>query len=306
MFKFQAKQLVHRIGGVDFGGQPGQRRTVMIGSLFYPRHSLVQDRVQGAVDERRLAMVLRDMDNARMATGTPAALMVYAETPKAMRNYVSLLAGITRMPLFIDSPSWRVRIEGITAAEENGIFDRVVYNTVNAGTSAEEVTAMREVGVLNAVALAFNPADLGVKGKIYLLEDGGGILPSGLIGLAKEAGVKNVLLDMAVLSAQQNAGSALRGLMVAKSKWGLPSGCALHNAVESYPPLERLSDPRIYRNVDTAACTMPILAGADFVMYGPAEAARRAMYAAAFADEMMEQATADLNYDSVQEKAKDH
>ncbi|OPY31705.1 MAG: Tetrahydromethanopterin S-methyltransferase subunit H [Methanomassiliicoccales archaeon PtaU1.Bin124] len=296
MFKFQATQLVHHIGGVEFGGQPGRRRTVMIGSLFYPRHSLVHDRVSGAVDERKLAMVLRDMDNARMATGTPAALMVYAETPQAMRSHVELLSGITRLPLFIDSPSWRVRIEGIVVADDMGISDRVVYNTISAGTGLEEVSAMREVGVRNAVALAFHPADLGVKGKIYLLEDGGGLLPSGLIALAKEAGVKNLLLDMAVLSSQQNAGSALRALMVAKSKWGLPCGCALHNAVESYPPLERLSDAKIYRNVDTAACTMPILAGADFVMFGPAEAARRAMYAAAFADEMMEQAVADLHY----------
>ena len=268
----------------------------MIGSLFYPKHSLVHDRASGLVDERKLALVLREMDNARIATGTPAALMVYAETAQAMRSYVRLLSGITRLPLFIDSPAWRVRIEGVQEAEDMGISDRVVYNTLNAGTGLEEVSAMRQVGVHNAVALAFHPADLGVKGKIYLLEDGGGLLPSGLINLAKEAGVKNLLLDMAVLSAQQNAGSALRALMVAKSKWGLPSGCALHNAVESYPPLERLNDPKVYRNVDTAACTMPILAGADFVMFGPAEAARRAMYAASFADEMMEQAVADLHY----------
>jgi tetrahydromethanopterin S-methyltransferase subunit H len=257
----------------------------------------VQDRVKGEVDQRRLAQVIRDLDVARSATGTPMALMVYAETPEAMRQEVRLLADITRLPLFIDSPSWQVRLEGIRTAEEAGISERVIYNTINAGTGAEELEGIKQAGVRNAVALAFHPADLGVKGKIYLLEDGGGMLPDGLIQMAKGAGVENVLLDMAVLAAEQNAGSALRALLVAKSKWGMPCGCALHNAVESYQPLARANDPKLYRQVDTAACTMPIMAGADFVMFGPAEAARRAMYAAAFADDMLCQAVADLTED---------
>lgn len=270
----------------------------MVGSLFYPRHSLVLDRVKGEVDLKRLTHLIQELDAARNATCTPMALMVYAETQEAMRQEVRLLADLTQLPLFIDSPSWQVRLEGINAAEESGISDRVIYNTINAGTGKEELEGIRQAGVRNAVVLAFHPADLGVKGKIYLLEDGGGMLPEGLIQMANGAGVSNVLLDMAVLAAEQNAGSALRALIVAKSKWGLPCGCALHNAVESYQPLTHANDPKLYRHVDTAACTMPIMAGADFVMFGPAEASRRALYAAAFADDMICQAVADLTDDS--------
>lgn len=269
----------------------------MVGSLFYPRHSLVLDRVKGEVDLKRLALVIQDLDVARKATNTPMALMVYAETEEAMHQEVRLLADLTKLPLFIDSPSWQVRLEGMRAAEESGISARAIYNTINAGTGAEELEGIRQAGVRNAVALAFHPADLGVKGKIYLLEDGGGMLPDGLIQMAQGAGVENVLLDMAVLAAEQNAGSALRALIVAKSKWGLPCGCALHNAVESYQPLANVKDPKLYRQVDTAACTMPIMAGADFVMFGPAEATRRAVYAAAFADDMVCQAVSDLTED---------
>jgi tetrahydromethanopterin S-methyltransferase subunit H len=39
---------------------------------------------------------------------------------------------------------------------------------------------------------------------------------------------------------------------------------------------------------------MPMMAGADFVMYGPIEYARRAFHAAGFADEMLRQAASDL------------
>jgi tetrahydromethanopterin S-methyltransferase subunit H len=77
--------------------------------------------------------------------------------------------------------------------------------------------------------------------------------------------------------------------MVSKAKWGLPTGCAMHNAVESWPVAEQLREKEkdIYKGVDLSANIMPMMAGADFVMFGPIEAARRTLYAAAFADEIM-------------------
>jgi tetrahydromethanopterin S-methyltransferase subunit H len=35
MFKFKAEQKIFDIGGVKFGGQPGEVPTVLIGSMFY-------------------------------------------------------------------------------------------------------------------------------------------------------------------------------------------------------------------------------------------------------------------------------
>jgi tetrahydromethanopterin S-methyltransferase subunit H len=104
------------------------------------------------------------------------------------------------------------------------------------------------------------------------------------------------LLDTAVMAADQNAGASLRTILVAKAKWGLPCGCALHNAVESYGPLSKLEgdDRKIYRYVDVASVVMPMMAGADFVMYGPLEYSRRAFHAAGFADEMLKQSVSDL------------
>jgi len=304
MFKFQSQQERCAIGKVIFGGQPGKRRTVMVGSLFYPRHSIVIDRVEGTVDKEKTRAVLEKMDAASCETGCPATVMLFAETTKAMRKHIQTFSGMSDLPFFIDSPSREVRLDGMRFAKEIGLEKRAIYNTINAGISAEEIAGMIDAGVENSVLLAFNPMDLTAKGKIYLLEDGGGILKEGLIDVARKAGVKNILLDMAVLAAEQNAGSALRALFISKAKWGLPCGCALHNAVESYAPLLEASkeDQRLYRYVDTASCVMPIMAGADFVMYGPIESCRRAMYSASFADELLCQATSDIKYEREQEK----
>jgi tetrahydromethanopterin S-methyltransferase subunit H len=177
-----------------------------------------------------------------------------------------------------------------------GISGRVIYNSLSAGVTEVELAALKDSGVKAAVLLAFNPKDIETKGKIYLLEDGGGLLPNGLIDMAKSAGITMPLLDTAVMAADQNAGSSLRTITVAKAKWGLPCGCALHNAIESYAPLTKLEgdDRKIYRYVDVASTIMPMMAGADFVMYGPIEYARRAFHAAGFADEMLRQAASDL------------
>ena len=54
------------------------------------------------------------------------------------------------------------------------------------------------------------------------------------------------------------------------------------------------SEREIFRYVDVASAVLPIMAGADFVMSGPIEYARRVFHAASFADRMLEQAAGEL------------
>jgi len=296
MLKFTNKQQVFEIGKVRFGGQPGKKRTVMVGSIFYPRHSIVEDRVMGKVKEGAMEKLLAAFESASEETGSPAGIMVYAETERSICTHLEKVADLFKGPIFIDSPSAEVRVAGVIRAKQMGIEDRTIYNTINAGVTEAELTAIKEHGISSSVLLAFNPGDIQAKGKIYLLENGGGILPEGMIEMAQKNGVKRPLLDMAVMASEQSAGSALRGIMIAKAKWGLPCGCAMHNAVESYAPLAKLQgeDRKLFRYVDVASAVMPIIAGADYVMFGPIESARRTMHAAAFADQLMEQASSEL------------
>ena len=45
-------------------------------------------------------------------------------------------------PLFADAGSSEVRLSFLKSAREMGILDRVVYNTINAGLSGEEMEAL--------------------------------------------------------------------------------------------------------------------------------------------------------------------
>ncbi|MEM0449562.1 MAG: hypothetical protein QW520_07065 [Methanomassiliicoccales archaeon] len=296
MIKFLNNQTTFNIGRVKFGGQPGKRRVVLIGSIFYPRHSIVLDRINGIVKPGSVEMLLEQSERASLETGCPYAIMIYGETKKAIRNYLEIISDLFSGPIFIDSPSAEVRIAGINWAKEAGIEDRIVYNTINAGIKPEEWEALENNNIQNAVILAFNPGDLQSKGKIYLLENGSNFLPEGLIELAKKHGITRPLLDMAVMSYEQGAGHSIRAIMIAKAKWGFPTGCAIHNAVESYPLLTKIKneDKKIFNFVDVAATVIPIMTGADFLIYGPIEYARRMMYAATFADALLEQSASEI------------
>ncbi|MDH7508888.1 MAG: tetrahydromethanopterin S-methyltransferase subunit H [Methanomassiliicoccales archaeon] len=296
MFRFQNTQHIFEIGGIPFGGQPGIRRTVMIGSLFYPGHSIVEDRAHGKVDVDRLEEIINGLEDTIDETKTPAALMIYGETAESIVSYLNIISDRSSLPLFIDSPSPEVKLAGAKSATEMGLAERLVYNTLSVGTSKQEFEMVSQIGIKAAVLLAFNPRNFGVKGKIYLLENGDGMLEDGLIELARRHGIEKPLIDVAVMSMDQSAGSALRALIVSKAKWGIPTGCALHNVVESWSMLVRLKekDARIYRHVDIASAAIPIMASADFVMYGPIEYARTVFPIAALADELVRQATSDI------------
>ena len=294
MYKFQTEQREMRIGGVNVGGQPGRRRTMLVGSLFYPRHSVVLDPRKGTLDQGKLNERLERYLEVVKNCGCPSGLMLYAESCEAARGYLEAVCDKVPGPLFADSGSAEVRLSFLRSAREMGVLDRVVYNTVNAGISEQETEALRECPPVNAVILAFNPRGDDVKGRIYMLENGDDLIPQGLVPAAEELGIRNLLIDTAVTSPDLSAGSALRSILVAKAKWGLPTGCALHNAVECLD-LEGMEDPKeARRNVDSSAVAIGIMAGADYVVYGPLEHAKRAMPVASFADRMIEQAVRDL------------
>lgn len=294
MFKFQTEQIEVSIGGVKFGGQPGRRRAVLVGSLFYPRHTLVTDTCKGSIDPDRLGQRLDAYLKMVEDSGCPSALMLYAESGIAARSYLEAVCDLVPGPLFVDSGAAEVRLAFLMHAEEMGILDRVIYNTINAGLSAEETDALRRCPPKNAVVLAFNPRSDDVKGRIYMLENGDDLLEEGLVQSAEGLGIEKLLLDVAVTSPQQSAGSALRAIMVAKAKWGLPTGCALHNAVECLDLGSTNDAKEARRNVDSSAVAISMMAGADYVVYGPLEFAKRTFPVAAFTDLMLAQSVDDL------------
>lgn len=262
MFDYTTQQKTLEIGGVKIGGIPGLAPTVLIGSIFYSKDKLVLDSKTGEIDRSETEKTLQALIEVSEKTGLPSMLDVVASSSAAIRKYLSLVADLTDMPLLIDgSGSEEVNLSGIEFAREAGLLDRVMLNSLASETSDAIYDKMRESKLKNAVLLAFSKEAMASAMKRVETADV-------LIAKAAKAGVTNVLIDTGVVDLL-TLGLACRAMQLLKEKHGLPVGCGAHNAVNMWSGLVPKFGKEAKMPALVGSSLMPVVLGADFVLYGP-------------------------------------
>lgn len=294
MFRFKREQSVVNVGGVKFGGQPGELATVLCGTIFYQGHRIVKDEERGLFDRERAEWLVARQAELAEETGCPVVLHLYARTKEAFERYLDFAETAWGGPLIIDSADCAVRAAAAGLVSELGYADKAIYNSISLATSDEEAEAVGDSEIDSAILLAYNPAEPGVEGSLKVLETGGSVREKGLIPLAKELGFANLLVDPGALPLGSGAGAALRFSVVAKARLGLPVGSGIHNAVSTWGWL-REKEKTVKRSCDAAAAGMQLLSAADFLLYGPIENADFIFPAAAMADILIAEAVRDLD-----------
>jgi len=293
VFRFSREQSVVNIGGVKMGGQPGELPTVLCGTIFYHGQRIVQDEERGLFDHAGAERLVARQTELSEETGCPAVLHIYARSVLAMERYLDFSDGIWRGPIIVDSADPATRAGAAQLTEELGYADRTVYNSISLATEEKEAEAIRDSDIDSAIILAYNPSEPGVDGSLAILETGGRVLDRGLLDRSAELGIANQLIDPGALPLGSGAGAALRFSVVAKSRFGLPVGSGIHNAVSAWPWLSA-QDMTAKRCCDAAAAAMQLLSAADFLLYGPIESAEFIFPAAAMADILISEAAAGL------------
>lgn len=294
MFRFQKEQSIANIAGVKIGGQPSECPTVLAGTIFYQGHKIVQDEEMGVFDRKAAEALVVGQAELSEETGNPSLLHIYAKTFKAFERYLSFAEGIWPGPIILDSADSTVRACMARLVTEVGYADKAIYNSLSIATSKAEAQALKESEVDSAILLAYNPSDTSVDGHMAILETGGAVGDQGLMALAGELGMTNLLVDPGVTPMGSGAGLTLRFSVVAKARLGLPVGSGIHNAVSAWPWLKS-KGPQVKSICDAAASAMQLLASGDFLLYGPIENAGFIFPAAAMADIMVAEAVRDLD-----------
>lgn len=286
MFVFEKEQVIHNVGGVRIGGTPGEIPTVLAGTIFYTGHDIVQDANKGLFDRKAAETLIKAQDEMADLTGNPALVQVFSESDEAVCRYIDFVTDITDAPFLIDSTVPDVRIAGLKHAEESGLLDKAIYNSINISASEREIDALREIKHECAIILAFNPHDSSIAGKRAVLERGVPGFDKGLLKLSEELGVTKPLIDTATTAMGAGAGTAAAFTFVAKAVYGLPTGSGVHNAPSSWSWLRKYKkvNPDAYRACDAASSLIVQMMGADFVLYGPISNARTVFPVAAMAD----------------------
>lgn len=279
-FRFKKDQFVAEIGNVKIGGQPGENPTVLLGTMFYNGHKIIEKRKGARFDRQRAEELINRQETLSDETGVPGMLDLVANFPEEIAAYIDFVADKTDMPFSTDIWTVEPKIAAAEHVAEVGLLDRYLYNSIAPWSKdlPREIKALKELGVKNALLVAFNPEDPTPAGRLKLLEDM-------LIPAAKEAGVKNILVDTSVLNIPATAFSILGGLAV-KEQYGYPVGCAPSNGTDMWKTPRERWEKKGFIGVDAGAHAISALYN-DLLLYGPIESASWMFPAIAAADSIL-------------------
>jgi tetrahydromethanopterin S-methyltransferase subunit H len=192
-----------------------------------------------------------------------------------MKRHVAFVADRTKAPIMVDSPSAEIRATGLSYAKEQGLMDRVVYNSVNPLSKPDELTMVQSSGVKSAVILAYNMKDFSSAGRVSAVRE--------LLGKLQGLGIEKPLIDTCVLDLP-TLGQALRAMHEVKNETGLPVGCGAHNAVALWRGLKTKMGEQAVKPCLASVNAVSAAVGADFVLYGPIDDAKVVFPAVAMVD----------------------
>ena len=301
MFKYAREQKVIEVGSVKIGGNVGENPTVLVPTIFYDGHNIV-DVGHNTFDEKKAEAKIREVEEAGDKHHIPYIFQVVGLTPELMVKGLDFVADHTDAPIIIDSADLESRIVGLDHVSGNGYASRTMYNAINMMIDEEEIAALTRSKIEATVILGFNMQDPSVKARTALLEDGGGFVDKGLLTIARECGFGKILYDPGVQPFGQGAGSSFRLLSVVKALYGLPTGVGAHNIPSSWAWLHKNAEKEYRRIADISANTIGITAGANSLFIGPVENAKYAAPAVAMTDILMADSLQDFGI----EHAEDH
>ena len=278
MNKFSVEQKVYQIGNIEIGGQPGERPTVLIGSIFFGGHAIVQDRQSGEFDRAKARALLEREALAAEQTGNPRIVDVVGETGEALIRYLEFVADHCDAPLLIDSPNPHARLEAVRRFAGSALMPRLIYNSIDEHCTDEELTTLRACGVKSAIVLALSQRAMRPRDRIALLREH--LLPA-----ADRAGIENILVDTGVLDIP-SVGWAAEAVRLIKEELGYPTGCAPANAIYLWDKLRTKGTPA-FESAASVVLTLPPSLGANFIFYGPLRNAAWVFPAAAAMDAMI-------------------
>ena len=287
MFKFSSSQQVYRIGDVEIGGHPGQRPTVMIGSIFFQKHRIVSDPRKGIFDRDKARALLEREAEVSQRTGNPRFVDVIGDTGEALIRYLEFVASFCESPMLVDSSVPQARMDAIRHFRGSEILPRLVYNALDPHVSEEEVACLKECGVKSAILQPFSSRAVRPRDRLRLLEEK--LLPA-----AHRAGVEQIVVDVGVLDIPSVSWAA-QTIREIKERLGYPCGCASANALYVCDFLRQGGTP-IFEAGSASVFTLPQSFGADYVFYGPMRNAPWAYAACGIMDAMLAYNSRNLGY----------
>ncbi len=259
MFRFQAEQKAYDIGGVVFGGQPGEYPTVLAASIFYLGDRLIQDEQAGEFDHDGAYAAVERMKETCDKAAVPLVIDMIGGSPTIMERYVEWIAP-TGLPFYVDGTTPKVRLAGARKVVELGLQDRCVYNSIGPETAEPEIEALRELGLATAIVMTHNARKPTYQGKFDIAQQ--------VLDTAERAGFTQFMFDTAVLDLVE-PGPCSKTIWMLKDTYGYPAGCSpTHIVRDRWIHGEERFGKLGVTAAKVSLATSIMMMGADYFMYG--------------------------------------
>jgi tetrahydromethanopterin S-methyltransferase subunit H len=279
MFHFEREQTVCEVGGVRFGGQPGDYPTVLCPSIFQKGDRVFEGRRKAGFNERRAEELLKTAQLLSRQTGLPCMADVVANTGEEFRVYIDFLTSVTEMPFCIDAWTMKAKLEGAAYCAEKALLDRTFYNSLTVWEEDIE-TEIREIagiGVRHVLLVAFDAKDQMPSGRMKGTER--------LLETIEKVGAtfQSIFVDTSAMNAPATAFCGLANRMI-KERWGLPTASAPSNGSYMWKKARELWGFKGWSAADAALEALAACMFHDVIFCGPLAGAGRIFPAAAMAD----------------------
>lgn len=266
MFKYNLTQIVFNIKDTKIGGQPGENPPVLIGSIFYHKHKIVEDDKRGIFNKIEAEKLIKNVEELYDKTKLPYMFDVVGSSPEAMKKYIEFVSSVTQAPILIDAlGDVTVASSALRYVKEVGLSNRIIYNSLTVKSRDDEYKLLQENNVDKAILLLYTDKVLDVDSRIKSLEI--------MLEKTKNYGIDKVLVDTFVIDIPSLSVAMRTGIEV-KKKYGLPVGCGAHNAISTQRKVfKEKFGSELVKIMELSSNLATIVVGLDFLLYGPIESA---------------------------------
>jgi tetrahydromethanopterin S-methyltransferase subunit H len=280
MFQFENEQKVCEIGGVKFGGQPGQYPTVIVPSIFQKGDRVFDGakRKEG-FNEKHAEELLATADRLARETGVPCMADIVANTGEEFKRYIDFVTGVSDMPFCIDAWVMKPKLEGARYCADKGLLGRMFYNSLTIWEKdlEKEVKEIAEIGVTHVLLVAFDQEDQMPSGRITGTQK--------LLDVIEKAGAKfeSIFVDTSVMNGPATAFCSIANKLI-KEKWGFPCTSAPSNGSYMWKAAREMWGFKGWAGADAALEGLAATMYHDMIFSGPMAGSTRLFPAVAMAD----------------------
>lgn len=279
MLHFSTEQRVCEIGGVKFGGQPGQYPTVVCSSIFQKGDKVFEGKRKEGFDEQRAKELLQIQDRFSKETGVPGMADVVGNTESEFKLYIDFITSVSDMPFCVDAWQMKPKLAGAAYCAEKGLLDRMFYNSLTVWEKdlETEIREIAQIGVKHVLLVAFDMADQMPSGRIAGTQK--------ILNMIEKVGAHfdSIFIDTSVMNGPATAFCSIANRMI-KEKWGFPTASAPSNGSYMWKKAREMWGFKGWSAADSGLESLAAFMYHDMIFSGPMAGAGRIFPAVAMAD----------------------